>query len=124
MPGSDRDRRRAFWFLRATRGRYCGIVDARLRGRTYRCADVLGADDRQRSEPPAHRGAARRIHGLLRSPESGCHFRTRKKLNPPMSKIDVGKKAPQFTLDGTGGSWSLSDGIRSWVVLSLCPRAG
>jgi peroxiredoxin Q/BCP len=39
-----------------------------------------------------------------------------------MSKIDVGKKAPQFTLDGTGGSWSLSDGIGSCVVLYFYPR--
>ena len=39
-----------------------------------------------------------------------------------MSKIDVGKKAPQFTLDGTGGSWSLSDGIGSAVVLYFYPR--
>ncbi len=39
-----------------------------------------------------------------------------------MSKIDVGKKAPQFTLDGTGGSWSLSDGSGSCVVLYFYPR--
>ncbi|MEP6884792.1 MAG: peroxiredoxin [Gammaproteobacteria bacterium] len=39
-----------------------------------------------------------------------------------MSKIDVGRKAPQFTLDGTGGSWSLSDAIGSAVVLYFYPR--
>jgi peroxiredoxin Q/BCP len=38
-----------------------------------------------------------------------------------MSKIDVGKKAPQFTLDGTGGSWSLSDAA-GVVVLYFYPR--
>jgi peroxiredoxin Q/BCP len=39
-----------------------------------------------------------------------------------MSTIDVGKKAPQFTLDGTGGSWSLSDGTGSAVVIYFYPR--
>ena len=39
-----------------------------------------------------------------------------------MSKIDVGKKAPQFTLDGTAGSWSLSDGAGSAVILYFYPR--
>jgi len=39
-----------------------------------------------------------------------------------MSKIDVGKKAPQFSLDGTGGSWSLSDALGSAVVLYFYPR--
>ena len=39
-----------------------------------------------------------------------------------MSKIEVGKKAPQFTLEGTGGSWSLSDGAGSAVVLYFYPR--
>ena len=38
-----------------------------------------------------------------------------------MSKIDIGKKAPQFTLDGTGGSWSLSDAAGS-VVVYFYPR--
>ncbi len=38
-----------------------------------------------------------------------------------MNKIDVGKKAPQFTLDGTGGSWSLSDAAGA-VVLYFYPR--
>ena len=39
-----------------------------------------------------------------------------------MSNIDVGKKAPQFTLEGTGGSWSLSDGAGSAVVIYFYPR--
>jgi peroxiredoxin Q/BCP len=39
-----------------------------------------------------------------------------------MSKIEVGKKAPQFTLEGTGGSWSLSDGAGSAVVIYFYPR--
>jgi peroxiredoxin Q/BCP len=39
-----------------------------------------------------------------------------------MSNIDVGKKAPQFTLEGTGGSWSLSSGIGSPVVIYFYPR--
>jgi thioredoxin-dependent peroxiredoxin len=33
-----------------------------------------------------------------------------------MSKIDIGKKAPQFTLEGTGGSWSLSDAAGAAVI--------
>src|ERR1700730_2581687 len=39
-----------------------------------------------------------------------------------MSNIDVGKKAPQFTLEGTGGSWSLSDGDGGPVVIYFYPR--
>jgi len=39
-----------------------------------------------------------------------------------MSDIDVGRKAPQFTLEGTGGSWSLSDGAGGAVVLYFYPR--
>ena len=39
-----------------------------------------------------------------------------------MSNIDVGKKAPPFTLEGTGGSWSLSDGAGKAVVLYFYPR--
>ena len=39
-----------------------------------------------------------------------------------MSKINVGKKAPQFTLDGTAGPWSLSDATGSGVVLYFYPR--
>jgi len=43
-------------------------------------------------------------------------------LNPPMSKIDIGKKAPKFALDGTGGRWSLSDAAGSAVVIYFYPR--
>jgi peroxiredoxin Q/BCP len=39
-----------------------------------------------------------------------------------MSKIDIGKKAPQFTLEGTGGSRSLSDAAGSAVVIYFYPR--
>jgi peroxiredoxin Q/BCP len=39
-----------------------------------------------------------------------------------MSKIEIGKKAPQFTLEGTGGSWSLRDAAGSAVVLYFYPR--
>ena len=38
-----------------------------------------------------------------------------------MSKIDIGKKAPQFTLEGTGGSWSLRDAAGA-VVIYFYPR--
>jgi thioredoxin-dependent peroxiredoxin len=39
-----------------------------------------------------------------------------------MSTIDVGKKAPKFTLEGTGGSWSLGDALGHPVVLYFYPR--
>jgi thioredoxin-dependent peroxiredoxin len=39
-----------------------------------------------------------------------------------MSKIDIGKKAPQFTLEGTGGSWSLSGAAGGAVVIYFYPR--
>jgi thioredoxin-dependent peroxiredoxin len=39
-----------------------------------------------------------------------------------MSKIEVGKKAPAFALDGTGGKWSLEDARGSNVVLYFYPR--
>ena len=39
-----------------------------------------------------------------------------------MSNIDIGKKAPKFTLEGTGGSWSVSDGAGSAVVIYFYPR--
>jgi thioredoxin-dependent peroxiredoxin len=39
-----------------------------------------------------------------------------------MSKVEVGKKAPSFTLDGTGGQWSLNDAIDSSVVIYFYPR--
>jgi thioredoxin-dependent peroxiredoxin len=39
-----------------------------------------------------------------------------------MSKVEVGKKAPQFTLEGTGGDWSLSGAAGGAVVLYFYPR--
>jgi thioredoxin-dependent peroxiredoxin len=39
-----------------------------------------------------------------------------------MSNIDIGKKAPAFALEGTGGSWSLRDAAGSAVVLYFYPR--
>jgi peroxiredoxin Q/BCP len=39
-----------------------------------------------------------------------------------MSKIDIGKKAPQFTLEGTAGKWSLGDATGGTVVLYFYPR--
>jgi thioredoxin-dependent peroxiredoxin len=39
-----------------------------------------------------------------------------------MSTPDVGQKAPQFTLEGTAGSWSLRDAAGSPVVLYFYPR--
>jgi thioredoxin-dependent peroxiredoxin len=39
-----------------------------------------------------------------------------------MSKVEVGKKAPSFTLDGTGGEWSLNDAAGSNVVIYFYPR--
>jgi peroxiredoxin Q/BCP len=39
-----------------------------------------------------------------------------------MSTIDVGKKAPAFTLEGTGGSWSLRDAAGHPVVVYFYPR--
>jgi len=39
-----------------------------------------------------------------------------------MSKTEVGKKAPQFTLQGTAGSWSLSDAAGGAVVIYFYPR--
>jgi peroxiredoxin Q/BCP len=39
-----------------------------------------------------------------------------------MSKIAAGKKAPEFTLDGTSGEWSLSEASGSHVVLYFYPR--
>jgi peroxiredoxin Q/BCP len=39
-----------------------------------------------------------------------------------MSKIDIDKKAPHFTLDGTGGSWSVSAAAGSAVVVYFYPR--
>ena len=39
-----------------------------------------------------------------------------------MSKIDIGKKAPPFTLEGTGGTWSLSEAAGAPVVIYFYPR--
>ena len=39
-----------------------------------------------------------------------------------MSKIEIGKKAPAFALEGTGGEWSLNDARGSNVVLYFYPR--
>jgi peroxiredoxin Q/BCP len=39
-----------------------------------------------------------------------------------MSTIDIGKKAPAFALEGTGGSWSLRDAAGNAVVLYFYPR--
>ncbi len=50
------------------------LIHPLLRGCTHRRSDVLRTNDRERPEPPAYRGVARRVHGLLRSPESGCHI--------------------------------------------------
>ena len=38
-----------------------------------------------------------------------------------MSKIEIGKKAPTFTLDGTSGPWSLQD-AGATVVIYFYPR--
>ena len=38
-----------------------------------------------------------------------------------MSKIEIGKKAPPFTLEGTGGPWSLQD-AGATVVIYFYPR--
>jgi peroxiredoxin Q/BCP len=39
-----------------------------------------------------------------------------------MSKIEIGKKAPPFTLEGTGGTWSLENGKGAAVVIYFYPR--
>ena len=39
-----------------------------------------------------------------------------------MSKIAVGKQAPPFTLEGTGGRWSLADAAGGNVVIYFYPR--
>lgn len=39
-----------------------------------------------------------------------------------MSNVEIGRKAPQFTLDGTGGTWSLKDAAGSPVVMYFYPR--
>jgi peroxiredoxin Q/BCP len=39
-----------------------------------------------------------------------------------MSNIEIGKKAPSFTLDGTGGKFALADATGGAVVLYFYPR--
>jgi thioredoxin-dependent peroxiredoxin len=39
-----------------------------------------------------------------------------------MSKIEIGKKAPQFALEGTAGDWSLEDAKGTAVVIYFYPR--
>jgi peroxiredoxin Q/BCP len=39
-----------------------------------------------------------------------------------MSKIEIGKKAPPFTLEGTNGTWSLDDGKGTALVIYFYPR--
>jgi peroxiredoxin Q/BCP len=39
-----------------------------------------------------------------------------------MSKIEIGKKAPQFTLEGTAGAWSPEDAKGTAVVIYFYPR--
>jgi thioredoxin-dependent peroxiredoxin len=39
-----------------------------------------------------------------------------------MSTVELDKKAPSFTLEGTGGKWSLRDAAGSNVVLYFYPR--
>ncbi|MEO7207495.1 MAG: peroxiredoxin [Steroidobacteraceae bacterium] len=39
-----------------------------------------------------------------------------------MSKIEIGKKAPPFSLEGTGGTWSLDDAKGMSVVIYFYPR--
>jgi peroxiredoxin Q/BCP len=39
-----------------------------------------------------------------------------------MSTIEVGKKAPAFSLGGTGGNWSLKDADGAAVVLYFYPK--
>jgi thioredoxin-dependent peroxiredoxin len=39
-----------------------------------------------------------------------------------MSKIEIGKKAPPFTLEGTAGTWSLDGALGSALVIYFYPR--
>jgi thioredoxin-dependent peroxiredoxin len=39
-----------------------------------------------------------------------------------LSKVQVGKQAPRFTLEGTGGRWSLKDAAGENVVIYFYPR--
>jgi thioredoxin-dependent peroxiredoxin len=39
-----------------------------------------------------------------------------------MSKIEIGKKVPAFSLEGSGGKWSLKDAAGTALVLYFYPR--
>jgi thioredoxin-dependent peroxiredoxin len=39
-----------------------------------------------------------------------------------MSKTEIGKKAPPFTLEGTNGTWSLKDAAGGALVIYFYPR--
>jgi peroxiredoxin Q/BCP len=39
-----------------------------------------------------------------------------------MSKIEIGKKVPAFSLEGTGGEWSLKDAAGKALVVYFYPR--
>jgi peroxiredoxin Q/BCP len=39
-----------------------------------------------------------------------------------MSKIDIGKKAPAFSLDGTAGKWRLADAAGGPAIIYFYPR--
>jgi peroxiredoxin Q/BCP len=39
-----------------------------------------------------------------------------------MNKIEIDKKAPAFTLEGTAGEWSLKDGAGAAVVIYFYPK--
>jgi peroxiredoxin Q/BCP len=39
-----------------------------------------------------------------------------------MSKIEIGRKAPAFTLDGTAGTWRLADATGGPLVIYFYPR--
>jgi peroxiredoxin Q/BCP len=39
-----------------------------------------------------------------------------------MSKIEIGKKAPSFSLQGTAGDWSLDDAKGTAVIIYFYPR--
>jgi thioredoxin-dependent peroxiredoxin len=39
-----------------------------------------------------------------------------------MSKIEIGKKAPPFTLEGTDGTWSLDGALGTALVIYFYPR--
>src|SRR5277367_942168 len=39
-----------------------------------------------------------------------------------MSKTEIGKKAPPFTLEGTNATWSLKDATGSALVIYFYPR--